>query len=48
MIGLLSAIVFVGMLVGSGSNGYLADKYGRKRMLAWALGINFVAGKCSQ
>jgi MFS family permease len=37
-------MVFIGMLLGSAVNGYMSDRYGRRRMLSVALAINFLAG----
>jgi len=45
--GWLTAMIFVGMMLGSWSWGYAADVRGRKRALIWALIVNGVCGACS-
>lgn len=44
---LLTAAVFVGMLLGGLIFGYLSDVYGRRSILLLSLGINGVGGFCA-
>lgn len=45
--GILGGIIFIGMMLGGYIWGNIADKYGRKNTLIYALCINSIGGLCS-